>query len=198
MISFCFLGGVFTDRDEGTESQSMENIFKYAIFHYNRLAKDAHSLSFKIRIKEETLGLIAAESAIQTVHDGLSNIDRDFPYFSVVFFFLVCSLVHQRRVQGIFGPPYPELATLVHSICYHVDIPFINVCSSCYDVENPDENVNDEIDAIQRRDRMSINLYPSNQDLNIAFHNLTHQLKWTKFLIIYDMDSGKDLVIKLS
>jgi len=38
---------------------------------------------------------------------------------------------------------------------------------------------------------MSINLYPSNQDLNIAFHNLTHKLRWNKFLIIYDMDSGK-------
>jgi hypothetical protein len=48
----------------------MESIFKYAIFHYNRLAKDAHSLSFKIRIQEETLSLIAAESAVQTVQDG--------------------------------------------------------------------------------------------------------------------------------
>ena len=104
----------------------------------------------------------------------------------------VCSLVQQRRVQGIFGPPYSELATLVHSICYHVDVPFINVCSSCYDAENLDENINDDVELIQRRDRMSINLYPSNQDLNIAFHNLIHKLKWTKFLIIFDMDSGKD------
>ncbi|CAF0837193.1 unnamed protein product [Adineta ricciae] len=165
------IGGVFTDRDEGTESQSMESIFKYAIFHYNRLAKDAHNLAFKIRIKEETLSLIAAESAVQTVHD-------------------VCSLVHQRRVQGIFGPPYPEIATLVHSICYHVDIPFINVCSSCYDAESFDEETSEDIEHIPRRDRMSINLYPSNQDLNVAFHNLTHKLKWRKFLIIYDMDSG--------
>jgi hypothetical protein len=97
-------------------------------------------------------------------------------------------------VQGIFGPPYPELATLVHSICYHVDIPFINVCSSCYDVENPDEEATDETEHIPRRDRMSINLYPSNQDLNLAFHNLTRKLTWTKFLIIYDMDSGKEKI----
>ncbi|CAF1512058.1 unnamed protein product [Rotaria sp. Silwood1] len=172
------IGGVFTDRDEGTETQSMENIFKYAIFHYNRLAKEAHNLSFKIRIKEETLSLIAAESAVQTVHD-------------------VCSLIHQRHVQGIFGPPYPELATLVHSICYHVDIPFINVCSSCYDVENPDEEPNDYIEQIPRRDRMSINLYPSNQDLNIAFHSLIYKLQWTKFLIIYDIDSGLTRLQKL-
>ncbi len=73
-IFFCFPGGVFTDRDEGTESQSMENIFKYAIFHYNRLPKEAHNLLHKIRIKEETLSLIAAESAVQTVHDGIANI----------------------------------------------------------------------------------------------------------------------------
>jgi hypothetical protein len=191
----CYVGGVFTDRDEGTESQSMENIFKYAIFHYNRLAKEAHNLSFKIRIKEETLSLIAAESAVQTVHDGLKKILIKILLFFL--FHLVCTLVHQRRVQGIFGPPYPELATLVHSICYHVDIPFINVCSSCYDVENPEDNVNDDIEPIQRRDRMSINLYPSNQDLNIAFHNLTHKLKWTKFLIIYDMDSGRNIFSKL-
>lgn len=65
-----FSGGVFTDRDEGTDIQSMESIFKYAIFHYNRLAREAHSLSYKIRIQEETLSLIAVESAVQTVQDG--------------------------------------------------------------------------------------------------------------------------------
>jgi hypothetical protein len=75
LITFRFSGGVFTDRDEGTESQSMESIFKYAIFHYNRLGKEAHNLSFKIRIKEETLSLIAAESAVQTVHDGIQILD---------------------------------------------------------------------------------------------------------------------------
>jgi hypothetical protein len=68
---FIFSGGVFTDRDEGTDRQSMESIFKYAIFHYNRLAKDAHNLSFKIRIQEETLSLMAADSAVQTVQDGI-------------------------------------------------------------------------------------------------------------------------------
>ncbi|CAF3618281.1 unnamed protein product [Adineta steineri] len=172
------IGGVFTDRDEGTDIQTMESIFKYAIFHYNRLAKDAYNLSFKIRLQEETLSLIAANSAVQTVQD-------------------VCSLVHQRRVQGIFGPPYSELATLVHSICYHVDIPFINVCSSCYDVESLDEDIDNDNEHMRRRDRMSINLYPSNQDLNIAFHNLTHKLRWQKFLIIYDMDSGLTRLQKL-
>lgn len=70
-------GGVFTDRDEGTDIQSMENIFKYAIFHYNRMAKDAHNLLYKIRIKEETLSLIAAESAVQTVHDGIKTRERE-------------------------------------------------------------------------------------------------------------------------
>ena len=70
-LEMFLLGGVFTDRDEGTESQSMENIFKYAIFHYKRLAKEANNLAYKIRIKEETLSLIAAESAVQTVQDGL-------------------------------------------------------------------------------------------------------------------------------
>ena len=190
-----FLGGVFTDRDEGTETHSMESVFKYAIFHYNRLSNDSHSLSFKIRIKEETLSLISSESAVQTVHDG-----RLVPLLTALSSTvgdLVCSLVHQRGVQGIFGPPYPELSTLVHSICYHVDIPFINVCSTCYDVENPDDEINDDTDQLARRDRMSINLYPSNQELNFAFHNLTHKLQWTKFLIVYDMDSGLTRLQKL-
>lgn len=93
-------------------------------------------------------------------------------------------MVHQRRLQGIFGPPYPEFATLVHSICYHVNIPFINVCSSCYDLESLDENISNDL--------LSINLYPSNEDLNLAFHDLIHQLRWHKFLIIYDMESGKE------
>jgi hypothetical protein len=52
----------------------MESIFKYAIFHYNRLAKDAHNLLFKIRIQEETLSLIAGESAVQTVQDGIETV----------------------------------------------------------------------------------------------------------------------------
>jgi hypothetical protein len=104
---------------------------------------------------------------------------------------LVCSLVHQRRIQGIFGPPYAELATFVHSICYHVNIPFINVCSSCYDVESLDEG-HDEVEYAPKPALMSINLYPSNRDLNIAFHDLTHKLHWSKFLIIYDMDSGNN------
>ena len=171
----------------------MENVFRYAIFHYNRLGKEAHNLSFKIRIKEETLSLITVESAVQTVHDGSKNKNKQL---IVLFFFrIVCSLLHQRHVHGIFGPPYPELATLVHSICYHVDIPFINVCSSCYDVENVDEASYNFIEQIPRRDRMSINLYPSNQDLNVAFHNLTHKLQWTKFLIIYDIDSGNKTIL---
>jgi hypothetical protein len=76
-----FSGGVFTDRDEGTDIHSMESIFKYAIFHYNRLAKDAHSLSFKIRIQEETLSLIAAESAVQTVQDGKSRKNKILELF---------------------------------------------------------------------------------------------------------------------
>jgi hypothetical protein len=179
----------------------MESVFKYAIFHYNRLVKDAHNLSFKIRLKEETLNLIATETAVQTVHDGMP-FDEYFlvsicSITSRILLFLVCSLVHQRRVQGIFGPPYGELATLVHSICYHVDLPFINVCSSCYTTDHTDEAQHqDEHEQIARRDRMSINLYPSNHDLNIAFHNLTHQLQWTKFLIIYDVDSGRDMHIQ--
>ncbi|CAF0913490.1 unnamed protein product [Rotaria sordida] len=165
------IGGVFTDLDEGTHAQNMESIFKYAIFHYNRLDRDAHNLSFKIRLQEETLGLIAFESSIQAVHD-------------------VCSLVHQRRVQGIFGPSYSEYATLIHSICYHVNIPFINVCSSCYQTENLVGDIDDDIDFKSKHDHVSINLYPSIEDLNIAFHNLTHKLQWSKFLIIYDIESG--------
>lgn len=61
---------MFTDRDEGNNIHPMESVFKYAIFHYNRLAKHAHNISFQIRLQEETLNLIAAESAVQTVQDG--------------------------------------------------------------------------------------------------------------------------------
>ena len=69
-LPFLFRGGVFTDRDEGIDIHHMESVFKYAIFHYNRLSKDAHNISYKIRLQEETLSLIAAESAVQTVQDG--------------------------------------------------------------------------------------------------------------------------------
>lgn len=79
-LDYFILGGVFTDRDEGSNIHPMEGVFKYAIFHYNRLAKNAHNISFKIRLQEETLSLIAAESAVQTVQDGREREDflRDF------------------------------------------------------------------------------------------------------------------------
>lgn len=48
----------------------MESIFKYAIFHYNRLPQSWHTLSHRIRIQEESLSLIASEYAVQTVQDG--------------------------------------------------------------------------------------------------------------------------------
>lgn len=183
------LGGVFTDRDEESDTQTMESIFKYAIFNYNRLPLGYHNLSYKIRIQEETLNLISSESPIQTVYEGswnsLTNIKRIIVRF---YFASVCSLIQQRRIQGIFGPPYNDLATVVHSIAHHVSIPFINVCSTCYPIDNFD----DEFDESFRSHHMTINLYPSNYDLNIAFHNLTHQLEWTRFLIIYDSDSGKE------
>ena len=106
-------------------------------------------------------------------------------------------MVHQRRLQGIFGPPYAELATLVHSICYHVDIPFINVCSSCYDMESVNEEMNHDFEHVSKPNLVSINLYPSNEDLNIAFHDLIHRFQWTKYLIIYDIDSGLKRLQKL-
>lgn len=106
---------------------------------------------------------------------------------------LVCSLVHHRPVQGIFGPPYVELETLIHSICHHVNIPLINVCSFCYDPDSLAGDFDDEADYVPRNDLISINLYPSNEDLNIAFHNLTHKLQWTKFLIIYDIELGNEI-----
>ena len=74
---------------------------------------------------------------------------------------------------------------------YHVDMPLINVCSSCYNVENLAGNNDSELDYPVEHHRMSINLYPSNRDLNIAFHHLIYKLQWTKFLIIYDTNSGK-------
>lgn len=165
----------------------MESVFKYAIFHYNRLPSSWHTFTHRIRIQEESLSLIASEHAVETVQDGKKMTTDQF--FAAALFTLVCSLIYQRRIQGIFGPPYPELATLIHSICYHLDIPFINVCSSCYDVENFEDEFHSETDPLSRRHRMSINLYPSTHELNIAFHNLTHRLHWTRFLIIYDTDS---------
>ena len=172
----------------------MEGIFKYAIFHYNRLAENTHNLSYKIRVQGEILNLMTVDSTAQIVQEGICrNFSLIHSNFEIkTLFLLVCSLLHQRQIQGIFGPPNPQLETLVSSISYHTSIPFINVCSSCYDAENPTEDIDDTVDHRSTRNHMSINLYPSNYDLNLAFHNLTHKLKWTKFIIIYDMDSGKN------
>ncbi|CAF0966604.1 unnamed protein product, partial [Didymodactylos carnosus] len=159
------IGGVFTDRDEGSDTKTMEYVFKSAVFYFNR--KNNTNWNNNIKYSVETINISATGSAVQAVKD-------------------VCSIIETRHVSGMFGPPYPPLSTLVQSMCYYVDIPFVNVCSTCYDSENDDD---DDSEQTKLR-KMFVNLYPSNRDLNLAFQSLTQKLQWTKFLIIYDTDSG--------
>ena len=51
----------------------MESIFKYAMFHYNRMVTDSHNLSHKIRLRGDTLSLMTEKSTVKTIQDGIET-----------------------------------------------------------------------------------------------------------------------------
>ncbi|XP_023168327.1 glutamate receptor ionotropic, kainate 2 isoform X1 [Drosophila hydei] len=80
----------------------------------------------------------------------------------------------EAGVQAIFGPTDPLLATHVQSICEAFDIPHIEV----------------RIDLEVSVKEFSINLYPSQNIMNLAYRDLMMYLNWTKVAIIYEEDYG--------
>ncbi|KRF85302.1 uncharacterized protein Dvir_GJ12536, isoform G [Drosophila virilis] len=80
----------------------------------------------------------------------------------------------EAGVQAIFGPTDPLLAAHVQSICEAFDIPHIEV----------------RIDLEISVKEFSINLYPSQNIMNLAYRDLMMYLNWTKVAIIYEEDYG--------
>ncbi|XP_030568194.1 glutamate receptor ionotropic, kainate 2 isoform X1 [Drosophila novamexicana] len=80
----------------------------------------------------------------------------------------------EAGVQAIFGPTDPLLAAHVQSICEAFDIPHIEV----------------RIDLEIGVKEFSINLYPSQNIMNLAYRDLMMYLNWTKVAIIYEEDYG--------
>lgn len=85
---------------------------------------------------------------------------------------LVCNLV-EGGVQAIFSSSDCVLATHINSICDDLDIPDIGIGRSKQD--------------------FSINVHPSQKDVNRAFIDVIQYLNWTKFGILYEKDHGKSL-----
>ena len=81
----------------------------------------------------------------------------------------------ETGVQAIFGPTDPLLATHIQSICESFDIPHIET----------------RIDMDTNVKEFSINLYPSQHSLNMAYRDLMFYLNWTKVAIVYEEDYGK-------
>ncbi|XP_017869148.1 PREDICTED: glutamate receptor ionotropic, kainate 2 isoform X4 [Drosophila arizonae] len=80
----------------------------------------------------------------------------------------------EAGVQAIFGPSDPSLASHVQSICEAFDIPHIEA----------------RIDLEVSVKEFSINLYPSQNIMNLAYRDLMMYLNWTKVAIIYEEDYG--------
>lgn len=80
----------------------------------------------------------------------------------------------QFGVQAIFGPSDPLLGSHIQSICDALDIPHLEA----------------RLDLEPEYKEFSINLYPSRELLNQAFHDLMLFLNWTKVAIIYEEDYG--------
>ncbi|XP_018321157.1 glutamate receptor ionotropic, kainate 2-like isoform X8 [Agrilus planipennis] len=84
-----------------------------------------------------------------------------------------CSQV-RMGVHAVFGPSDPLLASHIHSICDALDIPHLEV------------RLDPEADSRE----FSINLYPAQKLLNLAFQDIMSFLNWTRFAIIYEEDFG--------
>lgn len=78
-------------------------------------------------------------------------------------------------MQVIFGPSDPVLGSHIQSICEALDIPHVEA----------------RIDLDTQPKEFSINLYPSQEQMNIAYKDLMLFLNWTKVAIIYEEDYGK-------
>ncbi|XP_025261834.1 glutamate receptor ionotropic, kainate 2 isoform X2 [Camponotus floridanus] len=77
-------------------------------------------------------------------------------------------------VQAVFGPSDPILGQHIHSICDALDIPHLEA----------------RLDLDAEAKEFSINLYPAQSLLNIAYQDVMKFLNWTKVAIIYEDDYG--------
>ncbi|KMQ91108.1 glutamate ionotropic kainate 2 [Lasius niger] len=78
-------------------------------------------------------------------------------------------------VQAVFGPSDPILGQHIHSICDALDIPHLEA----------------RLDLDAEAKEFSINLYPAQSLLNIAYQDVMEFLNWTKVAIIYEDDYGE-------
>ncbi|XP_032687021.1 glutamate receptor ionotropic, kainate 2-like isoform X5 [Odontomachus brunneus] len=77
-------------------------------------------------------------------------------------------------VQAVFGPSDPILGQHIHSICDALDIPHLEA----------------RLDLDAEAKEFSINLYPAQSLLNIAYQDIMEFLNWTNVAIIYEDDYG--------
>ncbi|KAG5865362.1 hypothetical protein JTB14_036346 [Gonioctena quinquepunctata] len=78
-------------------------------------------------------------------------------------------------IQAIFGPSDPILGAHIQSICEALDVPHIEARI--------------EFEPVSKE--LSINLHPSQENMNKAFKDLMIFLNWTKVAIIYEEDYGE-------
>ncbi|KAH8403595.1 hypothetical protein KR222_002700, partial [Zaprionus bogoriensis] len=80
----------------------------------------------------------------------------------------------EAGIYAVFGPTDTLLAAHVQSICESFDIPHIEA----------------RVDLELNVKEFSINLYPSQHVMNLAYRDLMTYLNWTKAAIIYEEDYG--------
>ncbi|KAK6645241.1 hypothetical protein RUM43_001517 [Polyplax serrata] len=104
--------------------------------------------------------------------ENLSNIYRHFErsFMSPLIYFACRQL--ENGIQAIFGPTDPLLGAHIQSICEALDVPHVEA----------------RIDFEPAYKKFSINLHPSQQQLNNAIQDIMIFLNWTKVAIIYEED----------
>lgn len=97
----------------------------------------------------------------------------------VLYFDILACRQMEFGVQAIFGPSDPILGAHIQSICEALDVPHLEA----------------RIDFEPLSKELSINLHPSQENMNKAFKDLMTFLNWTKVAIIYEEDYGTSFII---
>ena len=97
-----------------------------------------------------------------------------------MFFFCIHPVCRQlaRGVAAVFGPASTESSTTVGSVCYSMDVPFVE---TRWDYQERVSMVT------------SINLHPNNRHISRAIRDLVYYYRWTAITIIYQEDIGESL-----
>lgn len=187
--------GALFSRDQ---KKSIETAFKYAVHKINKdkiilpksnLIYDIQYVPNEDSFHASKKGTIKYKQLIQQLAHAC---------VSFFFIFAVCNQI-QNGTYAIFGPSDPLLSAHIYSICYALDVPYIDSRIDAHS-NQPSLRLNNSKTHISNLMKMklsqrefTINLSPSQLLINAAFQDVMTFLKWKFIAILYEKKDGKFL-----